>query len=49
MHTWTDIVTAIGDLLTLATAAINLAAAIHTRPRHGQQTPHNRGEKAGQR
>ena len=31
MHTWTGIATAIGGLLTLATAAINLATVILTR------------------
>jgi len=31
MQTWTSIATAIGDLLALASAVINLAAAIRTR------------------
>lgn len=37
MHAWTDIATTIGDLLTVATATINLAAAIKTRPSHGRR------------
>ena len=47
MHAWTDIATAIGELLTLATAGINLGAAIqnrHHRSRN-QQDPHNSDRK----
>jgi hypothetical protein len=45
MHIWTDITTIIGDLLSLVTAAINLAAAAiraqighHGRPDGGQKS-----------
>ncbi len=34
MHTWVGIATSVSVLLTLATAAINLATAIRTHPRH---------------
>lgn len=49
MHTCTDIATIIGNLLPLATAAINLATAIQTRPRHGdnQQSKRNDNSKPG--
>ncbi|MEU7960772.1 hypothetical protein [Micromonospora humida] len=47
MHTCTDIATILGDLLTLATAAINLAAALKTRPGHhsNQQSRSNNGRQ----
>jgi hypothetical protein len=45
MHTWTSIATTIGDLFTLATAAVNFTAAIQTRPRRGTgRNRHRRSE-----
>jgi hypothetical protein len=36
MQSWTSITTTLGDLLALAAAVINLAAATRSRPRPGQ-------------
>jgi hypothetical protein len=48
MRTWTDIAAIIGDLLILSTAAINLTAAIRTRPGHdrNQQSQRDGGQES---
>lgn len=40
MHTWTIIATAIGGLLNLTTAAINLAAALSSKRRKPREPHH---------